>query len=238
MFQLFVVFHKKIYDECYKDIPQEILDKYFTFYAVNENIPKEYTKDKYKVVNEWELPYYNDQFQKKGYNENSAIYHVIKNKLHEPYKYVGFFQYDMVFTINSINTILNGIGETPTCFYLTACNYGYCAEETWNEPYVMEYLTSHYEHCYNKKFSRSYKNIYPLYNSYVIPVETYEKVMGWVSMFYNRVGAIVVQTHFGHIGGLYERIMAFAIGEENLNMIKLDINHDHGYKNSLSEPES
>jgi hypothetical protein len=41
---------KRYYDECYENIPQEILDKYFTFYAVNEKIPKEYTKDKYKVV--------------------------------------------------------------------------------------------------------------------------------------------------------------------------------------------
>jgi len=230
MLKIFVVFHEKIFDECYEEIPRDILDKYFTFIAVNKNIPKKYTEGKYNVVNEWELPVYNDHFQSNGYKENSAIYHVIANKIHKDCKYIGFFQYDMVFTMNSINTILEGINEEPKCFYLEAYNYGFCAKETWNEPYVMEYLISHYEHFYNKKFSRSYKNIYPLYNSYVIPVETYEKVMGWVSGFYSRIAAIVVQRHFGHVAGLYERIMAFSIGEENLNMVKIEVKHDHDYK--------
>ena len=234
MFQLFVVFHEKIFDECYENIPQEILDKYFTFYAVNEKIPKEYTKDKYKVVNEWELPYYKSDFQEKGYKENSAIFHVIKNKLHEPYKYVGFFQYDMIFDMNAIDTILNGIGDTPTCFYLEARNYGYCAEETWNEPPVMAYLTSNYEMFHETKFSRSYKDIYPLYNSYVIPIETYAKVMRWVEQFYARIASIVIQRHFGHIAGLYERIMAFAIGEENLNMVKIEVKHEQDYRNYVT----
>jgi len=40
------------------------------------------------------------------------------------------------------------------------------------------------------------------------------------------------------LAGLYERIMAFAIGEEKLNMIKLDVKHDHMYKNSLSDTQT
>jgi hypothetical protein len=39
-FHIFVVFHEKIFDECYEDIPKEILDKHFTFIAVNEDIQK------------------------------------------------------------------------------------------------------------------------------------------------------------------------------------------------------
>lgn len=231
MLQLFVVFHEKIFDECYKDIPQEFLDKYFTFIAVNPNIKKFYTEGKYKVVNEWELPHYNPDFQEKGYKENSAIYHVIRHKLHENYKYVGFFQYDMTFDMDAINTILSGIeGETPTCFYLEARNYEYCARETWNEPPVMAYLTTHYSGFHDKQFSYSDEDIYPLYNSYVIPSETYKKIMTWVCQFYPRIASIVVQLHFGHIAGLYERIMAFAIGEENLNMVKIEVKHDHDYK--------
>ena len=95
MIQIFIVFHKYIFDECYKNIPQDILDKYFTFIAVNKNIQKIYSK-KYKVINEWELPIYDSTFQERGYNENSAIYHVYANNLHKPYKSIGFFQYDMV----------------------------------------------------------------------------------------------------------------------------------------------
>jgi len=60
MLKIFVVFHKKIFDECYENVPQELLDKYFTFVAVNKDIPKTYTKGKYNVINEWELVNYDD----------------------------------------------------------------------------------------------------------------------------------------------------------------------------------
>ena len=64
--QIFIVFHKNIFDDCYKNIPEDILLKYFTFYAVNENIEKYYTQNKYKIINEWELPIYNNSFQEIG----------------------------------------------------------------------------------------------------------------------------------------------------------------------------
>lgn len=236
--QIYVVFHEKIFDECYEDIPQDILDKYFTFIAVNEKIDKIYTKYKYKVVNEWELPKYVDQFQLKGYKENSAIFHVMFNDMHKKYNYIGFCQYDMKFTMSAINTIINNIKSESVCLYLEAGNYQYCAKETWNEPPVMAYLISHYNFFYNKPFTFSTSDIYPLFNTYIIPVKTYEKIMPWVSYQYNRIASIVMQEHFGHLAGLYERIMAFAIGEEKLNMIKLDVKHDHMYKNSLSDTQT
>jgi len=233
-FHIFVVFHEKLYDECYENISKDILDKHFTFIAVNESIQKKYTPNKYNIVNEWELPKYIDQFQKKGYNENSAIFHVMANNIHKNYNYIGFFQYDMKFNKSVIDTIKDNIKNEPTCLYLEAHNYDFCAIETWKEPPVMAYLTSHYQWFYKKQFSFSDRDIYPLFNSYIIPTKTYENVMKWVDNFYTRIASIVHQNHFGHIAGLFERIMAFAIGEENLKMVKLDIKHDHTYKNNLS----
>lgn len=235
MLKIFVVFHKKIFDECYENVPQELLDKYFTFVAVNKDIPKTYTEGKYNVINEWELVNYDDEFQKRGYNENSVIYHVIKNGLHKNYKYIGFFQYDMVFTEHSVNTILNEMNSKPTCFYLGAHNYKYCAFDTCNEIPTMKFLSMSYEMFYNKEFTHSEKDEYPLFNSYVIPIDTYEKIMEWVITLYTSIENKLQQKHFGHVGGIFERVMAFAVGEEKLRMIKLEIEHDHFYKNNLSE---
>lgn len=234
MFKLFVVFHEQIFDACYENIPQEVLDKHFIFVSVNPAIPKTYTKNKYNVINEWELPHYNAQFQQKGYKENSVIYHVIKNKLHNECDYIGFFQYDMVFNISVMDTIFSEIQNKSRCLYVSAHNFNYCARETCNEPQVMAYLTVYYEMFYAKNFSYSKDDIYPLFNSYIIPVDVYEKVMQWVNTLYPKLGVITERTHFGHIAGLYERVMAFAIGEERLHMVKLDIEHDHDYKNALS----
>jgi hypothetical protein len=73
--QIFVIFHEEIFDECYEKIPDDILYKYLTFFAVNEKRQKTYTPNKYKVIYEWDLPIYSSKFQTLGYNENSAIYH-------------------------------------------------------------------------------------------------------------------------------------------------------------------
>jgi hypothetical protein len=96
---------------------------YFTFYAVNKDIEKSYTPNKYKIVHEWELSIYNKTFQERGYNENSAIYHVYANNLHKNYKYVGFFQYDMKFNNNIIEFLQKNISQTPILFGVKLCSF-------------------------------------------------------------------------------------------------------------------
>jgi hypothetical protein len=233
--QIFIVFHKNIFDECYKNIPDDILYKYFTFLAVNENIAKYYTQNKYKVINEWELPIYDKTFQDRGYNENSAIYHVYANNLHKDYKYIGFFQYDMRFNDNIIDFLQKNIPEIPSLFSFSRYDFNFCNHLILNEPNTLNYIIKDFENFYNKSFTKNYQ--YPLFNSYIIPNETYEKIMRWVIQLYDKMYPWCINppnaSHFGHIGGIYERIMAFAVGEECLNYINIDINlsHDHKYKN-------
>jgi hypothetical protein len=230
--QIFIVFHKNIFDECYKHIPDDILYKYFTFYAVNKNIEKHYTQNKYKIVNEWELSIYDKTLQERGYNENSAIYHVYANNLHKDYKYIGFFQYDMMFNNNIIEFLQKNITQTPTLFSLPCFNFNFCSYHTWNEPNTLNYVINDYENFYKKSFCKNYN--YPLCNSYIIPNETYEKTMKWVVQLYDKMYPWCIEypnkSHFGHIGGIYERIMGYCIGEENLKNIELDVSHDHKYK--------
>uniref|UniRef100_A0A6C0HDE2 Uncharacterized protein n=1 Tax=viral metagenome TaxID=1070528 RepID=A0A6C0HDE2_9ZZZZ len=233
MFQLFIVFHKKIFDDCYKNIPNDLLYQYFTFVAVNKTIPKEYTKDKYKIINEWELSIYDDSFQLLGYNENSAIYHIYANKLHKKYKHIGFFQYDMIFNDNIVNFLINRLEKEESIYFsLDTYDFNFCSYRTWNEPRTMEYIIQDYEKYFGIYFDRTKK--YPLCNSFIIEVGIYEKIMGWVIQLYKKLYPWCIQppnrTHFGHIGGIYERIMAYAIGCENLKQINLNISHDNNYK--------
>lgn len=228
-FQIFIVFHKHIFDACYKNIPDEDLFKYFTFLAVNENIEKIYTKNKYKVIKEWELPIYDKTFQERGYNENSAIYHVYSNKLHKKYKYIGFFQYDMIFHDNITNLIYKHVNAPNIYFYFEIRDFNFC---DWKEQNTLNFIIKDYETFFNKQFTKNRE--YPLYNSYIIPSETYEKIMKWVTQLYKKMYPWCVEkpnaSHFCHIGGIYERIMAYGIGEENLNSFKLNVSHEHKYK--------
>ena len=205
--------NKYIFDSCYEKIPIDILNKYFTFIAVNENIVKSYTLNKYNVINEWELPHYDKTFQERGYNENSAIYHIYKNNLHKNYKYIGFFQYDMHFEDNIIDFLQQNITEIPQYFTIAPYDFDYCSFQTWGELETLNYIIDDYEKFFNKSFNKQIK--YPLLNNYVIPIETYEKIMKWVIQLYDKIYPWSVEppnmSHFGRIGGIYERVMAYAV---------------------------
>jgi hypothetical protein len=58
--------------------------------------------------------------------------------------------------------------------------------------------------------------------------------MKWVIQLYDKIYPPCIQfpnaTHCGHIGGIYERIMGFVIGEESLHYININVSHDHKYK--------
>ena len=234
MMQIFIIFHKYIFDDCYKNIPDDILDKHFTFIAVNEKIKKEYTPNKYKVINEWELPIYDKRFQERGYNENSSIYHVYVNNLHKDYDYVGFFQYDMVFKDNIIEGIKNNIIDKSVYFPLELKDFNYCSYETWNEEKTLDFIINDYEKFFNVKFSKD--ELYPLLNSYIIPGEKYEKIMKWVIQLYDKMYPWCKQfpytqtVRFSHIGAIYERVMAYAIGQEKMEYKEVNVSHEHFYK--------
>jgi len=229
--QFFVTFHSKIFDECYEDIPQEMLDEYFTFVAVNKNIPKTYTSEKYNIINEWDLPIYDQSMQERGYNENSVLYHVFINKLHEKYSHVGFFQYDMKLSKQIIDMIIRNAGETSyfaaNKLYDFSCliNGGASGE---NETY--SFIIRDYEKYFNKEFN--YSTMYPLFNTFVLPTSFYNIMMPWIIQLYEKTWSWCIEppnrTHFGHVGGIYERVSAFVIGEHNWNNIHIiDLEHDH-----------
>lgn len=233
--QIFIVFHKYIFDECYESIPQDFLDKYFTFIAVNENIPKYYTQNKYKIINEWELNIYDKLFQERGYNENSAIYHVFINNLHKNNKYIGFFQYDMKFERSFVNELINIVNNNEnnnTCYCIMPRNYNFCTYDTWKEPKTADFIINDYE-CFHKKLFNKNKEG-PLLNAFIIYAKNYDNIMSWVTQLYNKLYPWCVQepnwTYKGHIGNIYERVMAYAISQVSDKIELINVTHDGRFK--------
>ena len=213
--QIFVVFHKKIFDDCYKNIPQEYLDKYFTFYAVNEKIEKEYTEGKYKIIKEWELPIYDSTFQERGYNENSALYHIYANDLYIKYDYIGFFQYDMEFPENIIELIQSKMGDGKFLAQELR-DYHFCTTHTLNDEEISEFIAREYEEYFGRPLNRNLR--YPLLNTYVLPRDLYEKIMKWIVSLYDKMYPWCIssghRSFHGIVGGIYERVMGLSIGNE------------------------
>ena len=226
--QIFIVFHSKIFDECYKDIPADVLYTNFTFLAVNETIAKSYTPGKYKIVNEWELPIYDKTMQKKDYRENSALYHVYVNKLHAPYTHVGFFQYDMVFRSNLIPYVESSIREDPLSYFpLEVVDF---AGVTANIDGVLSAtIITEYELFFKSEFRKDKQ--YPLCNSYILPIHNYEHVMSWVTQLYDR---LYPQCEPSCIAGVYERVMSYAISQETLVTKSIDVHHEWPHFKNLA----
>jgi hypothetical protein len=133
-----------------------------------------------------------------------------------------------MFNDNIIEFLQKNITQTQS--YLDYYSFNFCSYDTWNEPNTLKYIINDYENFYKKPFT--YNN-YPLYNSYIIPTEKYEKILKWVIQLYDKIYPWCIETpnrcHHGHIG-IYERIMAYCIGQENLQNIMLNASHDHKYK--------
>ena len=226
--QIFIVFHSKIFDECYKDIPADVLYTNFTFLAVNETIAKSYTPGKYKIVNEWELPIYDKTMQEKGYRENSALYHVYVNKLHTPYTHVGFFQYDMVFSSNLIPYVESTIREESLSYFpLEVVDFTGITANI--DSGLSATIITEYELFFNLEFRKDKQ--YPLCNSYILPIHNYEHVMSWVSQLYDRLYPLCGPSC---VAGAYERVMSYAISQETLVTKSIDVHHEWPHFKNLA----
>jgi hypothetical protein len=226
-FQIFIIFHKNIYDKCYQYISQEDLDKYFTFVAVDETITKTYTPNKYNIIKEWELPIYNPELRKNKFLENTVIYHIFANQIYKQYDFIGFFHYDMLFLNNVIEDIKSGLKSNIKAFYGKNL-HPVPGEYVMHTPHFNDFIwpdesecfpiLEKYEQYFHKKILK--KSVYPYCNTYIIESKTFDKIMTWIITVYKTV---VID-----IPGVYERLMGVSIGEENtFNVVGyLDIIHD------------
>jgi hypothetical protein len=228
-FHLFIIFHKTIYDECYRHISQEDLDAHFTFIAVNESIPKTYTPNKYRVINEWEMPVYNPRLQQQKYLDNSVLYHMFANQTYTSYDFIGFFQYDMPFLTNVVDDIRRGLANDVKAFYgknLYPEPFQYVMHTQYFNDFIMPDesdclpMMAYYEKYFDKTISRT--SVYPYCNTFVIESAVFEKIMTWLMTTYDMLPVTE------NIASIYERLAGIAIGEEypDKNIQYLDIIHD------------
>lgn len=227
----FVVFHETLHDELYNEIPQDILDKHFTFVAVNPSIPKHYTQGKYHIINEWELPIYDPSFQERGYNENSVIYHVYANNLHSPYTHIGFLQYDMRIHQEMIDVLQ--FPEDNTYYALLMHNMHQIIDSFGSNDTICSYILQDYKEFFKKPFNIN--KYFPLLNTFIVSVEFYETtMMPWITQLYTKLYPWCIESpnpsHHGRIGGIYERISGFVLGASDMKCKLLQMIHDNSYK--------
>lgn len=230
MTHVFIVFHSRIFDELYTTIPSDVLLNNFTFVAVNPSIQKTYTQNKYRVLNEWELPVYNPDLQNLGYRENSVLYHVYANNLHKNYTKVGFFQYDMSFVNLDLDKYLHN-SNPRLCFTHFHSTYKHAFEDTWwvlSDKY-RRFILDNYEDFHKSKIDKG--RIFPLFNSFIVNSDVFEKFMKWIIQLYAPFYTIL-ENPSGYIAGVYERVTSLALSQQDIEFEHItDMVHDQDIKN-------
>jgi hypothetical protein len=228
MTQIFVLFHRNLFDEIYKDVPDDILNKYFTFVGVNEKIQKDYTPNKYNIINEWELPIYNPALQEKGFLENSTINHIYINNLHKPYTHVGFLHYDMLFGNDYIDIITS---EDKEDFYAHAhCDYDFAFKKSVDgrDVQVLNFMLQDYENYFKTQISKT--KIYGLNNCYLITSNMFDAVMDWGYKMSQKLLISDLPHSECCFAGIFERAMALSLSERFFSPKLLPVVHNHDFK--------
>lgn len=122
-YKIYIIFHKDLYAEIYKDIPEDRIKNHITFYAVNGKIPKQFdAKLTPYILFEKDLPMYDPFLQYNRFCESSLFHHLYKNwnLLVEPYEFIGSLQYDMIVsnkTFECIETKIQSSSNPANLFF-------------------------------------------------------------------------------------------------------------------------
>ena len=221
-YQLYIIFHKDLYEKCYKDLSENYMT-HIKFFAVNskiqKNVPQKFMK---QLIIERELQYYNPLLQMCNFCESSAFLHVYKNPQLLEKEYIGFFQYDMILENSLFETFSP---KEPTLYY-----------------FYKENSYRHLNQCigllgwgiiidiYNKIFDTSHtieivcQNDIPLYHCYILPRNIFIKMMA----FFEKVHPIIIELlgnetrhlpyHFERCHGIF---LYFQKVEKHLSWIQL-----------------
>ena len=239
--KIFVTFFKKLYDDHYT-ADNSLNLKNFTFVKVNDEYEMELSSNKldYDVFFEHEFKIYNAELQKKGYHQNSVLYHLYKNNSHKEYDYIGFIEYDHVL-INEfcqiIQTTLDNT-EEDQIFFFNTFNFS----QLWDQGILMNPYRSNKQegnprskwNCikvilddYNNFFDTNYtlqdlaqKNCFPICHAALMPSNIFEKIMKFHT-FIIESGKVEKYHRFNwrSNAGLMERYFAVELALEKAKIV-------------------
>lgn len=198
--EVYNIWHSKLYDELYQDVPSDELHNVVMF-GVNDDYTKDYTKNRYNVMFEYDLPVFNPNLQKHGYCQTTCMWHLWKNKeitYKAPGKavdYIGFVQYDMKLEHDFFSGMRAEIAKAQALgkdIIFHEQTEHILQSVQFASGLAMPYERSALQH-YNQYFGTSYTTydflhnhriqVVPLVHTFVISVARFEKMMGWIEKY-------------------------------------------------------
>jgi hypothetical protein len=233
---------------------------HFVFVKVNDDYDWDNSENKldYNVLFENQFSSFDSIWQKKGYHENSVLYHLYKDKMYEKADYVGFLEYDHALRPGFCSEIQNRIdqSEEDLIFSFGAFNY----EQLWNQGIMLNpwrpsqqegnpksrwncirVILKDYNDFYGTNFSLDdlrNKNCFPLCHAVLIPSNIYSKIMRFHSFIMESERIEKFHTfNWRSNAGIMERYLAVELCLEKAPIIT-DIELEHrSYDIKVVKPE-
>lgn len=253
-YHLYIIFHKTLFRECYKELSEETFRKVFTCYGVNGKIHKDYDEwFKPSVLEERTLAVYDPFLQYNKFCESSAYYHMHMNwsRMVEPYDFIGAIQYDMRVGKKTIESIENKLSTTTNPESVIFYHYLDTAYDHLGSSMIDEKLNINYciggdgwamiLNLYNHYFQTNIKFLdvvygkIPLFHTFMVHKKVFAKAMLFVRAIVPRMFELL---HFDvrhlpfHLERLFGVIFLCMKLEGNLTdwVLMEDLIHDENIK--------
>jgi hypothetical protein len=218
-FKLAIIGHSKFYEATVEGISKEDLKQHVKFVCVNEKLPKvvpaEFPTE--CIMNEWDIPNYEAYYQANYFYQNSFFFNLMNVIDTMGLDQVGFAQYDMIFTPE----ILDHIKETCVDPKAAVGFYPFSIEALFDvlQPDLWQFVIQQYSNFFDvavTDVSRLDTMKLALFHTFVIPVETYKRMMAFTKSILQSAIAFL-GNDATHVAGTLERVFALFLNLEIIN---------------------
>ena len=239
-FKIFLVVYDQLHREIMKDLTEEE-KKSLVCYSVQPSVLKMITT-KIPIINEWQLPRYDQRYQTLKYYEYGTFPHLLNNDyLIKDLTHVGIMHYDVAFPKDSINDIYKSFEENPNKIcYVTKRKIkdsSYFTIDQFTE--ICNYLNKNLELDIN--INEAWEGDWISEALSVVPIEVYRKFGEFILKNQYDIENILNTNRWGIMNYVKHRICGFIerlwgiylvyLVHEGYQLEQLSIVHEHGKYN-------
>ena len=226
VFKIAIIGHRKFYDSSVEGISKDDLKKHVKFVCVNENLPKDIPAEfpMECIMNEWDIPDYEAYYQANHFYQNSFFFNLMNVIDTMGLDQIGFAQYDMIFTPEILERVKD-ICEDPKA---AVGFYSYPIEPLFEilQPDIWQFVIQQYSNFFDvaiTDIARLDTMQFALFHTFVIPVETYKRMMAFAKSILHSIIAFL-GNDATHMAGTLERVFALFLNLEIItgNMKQLE----------------
>lgn len=257
--KIFVTTFKKLFDEHYTSDSSFDMEN-FTFVKVNDEYPLELDGNRldYDILFEHDFRIFDADLQRKGYHENSVLYHIYKNNVHKEYDYIGFIEYDHVLSDQFTANVRRMI-DTAERDLLFAFNK-FSFQQLWEQGILMDprrhlketgdpsspwnclnVILDDYNRFHGSAFRMqdlARKNCFPTCHCFMMPSGRFDKIMNFHS-FVMESGKVerYHQHNWRARAGLMERYLAVEFALEDAEIVDVFQLEHRSYPIKIIQPD-